>query len=252
MLRVLLYGLVALMIIGCGGGSSGNGNGSGGNGNGSVGSTAGTTPDALVAKSMSDVNVTSDEQGEIVERHNLYRDLIKEATLPDLVWDDELAMHAQTWANYLAENYSDDDAKSGQSPHANDYQASSHSEDEHYEGENIGFSTKRIGFVDTANGPIDTSLEYVYDAKNGEEELLDVDGVIDAWASEAYYYDYATNKSNTLGKPVGHYTQIIWKNTTKVGCGKAIAKKFEFNNVYYEIQVCRYSLPGNIIGEKPY
>jgi pathogenesis-related protein 1 len=48
-------------------------------------------------------------------------------------------------------------------------------------------------------------------------------------------------------KQVGHYTQIVWSSTTKVGCGFAPADKLAFGLV-----VCRYSPPGNVRGQFPY
>jgi len=42
---------------------------------------------------------------------------------------------------------------------------------------------------------------------------------------------------------VGHYTQIIWRTTSRVGC--AIA-----DNGREEFLVCRYAGPGNVIGER--
>jgi pathogenesis-related protein 1 len=44
----------------------------------------------------------------------------------------------------------------------------------------------------------------------------------------------------------GHYTQMIWQNTRKIGCGKAYdAQKKMF------IIVCNYDPPGNYTGQKP-
>jgi len=195
----------------------------------------------------------TEEQEKIVKRHNYYRNLV---SVPALVWDNDLAKHAQTWANYLAENYTNKDAKAGRLPHARVFQTNKHFEDEWYEGENIATTTKHIGYV--AEEPIDTSLEYVFHAPKDSDvhELLDVNGAVDAWASEAFYYDYDTNKAKKEGKIVGHYTQIVWADSTKVGCGKAISKTYTFFNgvkdVYFEWVVCRYSTPGNIVGQKPY
>ena len=42
---------------------------------------------------------------------------------------------------------------------------------------------------------------------------------------------------------VGHYTQIIWRNTTRIGCGLA-------SNAQRDVLVCRYSPPGNFIGQR--
>ena len=44
---------------------------------------------------------------------------------------------------------------------------------------------------------------------------------------------------------VGHYTQIVWRNTTRVGCAVTRGDEDEF-------LVCRYSEGGNVIGERPF
>lgn len=69
--------------------------------------------------------------------------------------------------------------------------------------------------------------------------------VVNKWASERFYYDYSTN-SCKAGKTCGHYTQIIWQDTTEIGCGRAICKNME------EIWVCNYNPAGNIKNKKPY
>ena len=46
---------------------------------------------------------------------------------------------------------------------------------------------------------------------------------------------------------IGHYTQMVWRNTTSVGCGTGSGDKLP-----YSILVCRYYPPGNIFGQKPY
>ena len=66
--------------------------------------------------------------------------------------------------------------------------------------------------------------------------------VVDDWGAEKENFDY--NKYN-LGRGVGHYTQIIWEKTTKIGC--AMVKCGD-----QEVWVCNYDPPGNVIGQKPY
>jgi hypothetical protein len=44
---------------------------------------------------------------------------------------------------------------------------------------------------------------------------------------------------------VGHYTQMVWRETREVGIGMAQSK----HGLYV---VARYSPAGNIVGEKPY
>ncbi|MDM8559963.1 CAP domain-containing protein [Candidatus Parabeggiatoa sp. HSG14] len=66
--------------------------------------------------------------------------------------------------------------------------------------------------------------------------------VVDMWGNEVKDYDYATN---TCRRVCGHYTQVVWRNTTEVGCGMVRIGR-------QEIWVCNYNPPGNFMGQKPY
>jgi len=72
--------------------------------------------------------------------------------------------------------------------------------------------------------------------------------VVAAWAAEATYYSRSKN-SCAAGEICGHYTQIVWENTTEVGCGVSICSQ---ENQQTEVWVCRYNPPGNYVSEKPY
>ncbi|NNC46977.1 MAG: hypothetical protein HKO13_00900 [Sphingomonas sp.] len=52
---------------------------------------------------------------------------------------------------------------------------------------------------------------------------------------------FPNNSTTGRWQDVGHYTQIVWPQTTRVGC--AIA-----SNRTHDFLVCRYSPPGNIDG----
>ena len=76
-----------------------------------------------------------------------------------------------------------------------------------------------------------------------------------SWESESTDYTYAA-----IGDPVndfneiGHYTQLVWANTTLVGCGVTHCTT---NSPFpgfpeWDFVVCRYSPQGNITGQFPY
>lgn len=72
---------------------------------------------------------------------------------------------------------------------------------------------------------------------------------INAWFGEVHDYNFATS-SCQAGKVCGHYTQLIWKNTTQVGCGKALYKRGA--NIGATVIVCQYNPPGNYRGQRPF
>lgn len=71
------------------------------------------------------------------------------------------------------------------------------------------------------------------------------------WADEERIYNYAKN-SCKRGKDCGHYTQIVWADTTEVGCSVSTCFDKNDDNTQTDFWVCRYNPPGNIEGEKPY
>ncbi len=73
-----------------------------------------------------------------------------------------------------------------------------------------------------------------------------------AWASEASDYDYS---GNTCGDVCGHYTQIVWRDTTDLGCGVAFCSSgspFGARLPDWWYVVCNYGPPGNYVGRRPY
>ncbi|QFT77882.1 CAP domain-containing protein [Erythrobacter sp. THAF29] len=68
------------------------------------------------------------------------------------------------------------------------------------------------------------------------------------WINEKQYYTHAAFPyvSNTGNwQDVGHYTQIIWRDTKRLGCGIATGRGRDW-------LVCRYSPQGNIVGQYAY
>lgn len=77
--------------------------------------------------------------------------------------------------------------------------------------------------------------------------------VVDDWASESVDYDYATNSCSNV---CGHYTQVVWADTTQVGCGvKVCTTNSPFPAKYgptWTFVVCDYDPPGNVGNQSPY
>ncbi|GBD86236.1 D-mannose binding lectin [bacterium BMS3Abin03] len=79
----------------------------------------------------------------------------------------------------------------------------------------------------------------------GTKGMYTVVNSVEAWGSEKQDYTYGPLGTTPQSGVVGHYTQIIWRNTKKIGCGVA-----ECNGMI--IVVCNYDPSGNYTGEKPY
>ena len=130
-----------------------------------------------------------------------------------LVYSPELAVSAQVWANKLQQN--------------NRCQMK-HSQAESY-GENLYWASA----TQWSNGRL-------------ELQKVTPKQVVDSWGSEKAYYNYEKN-SCKAGKMCGHYTQVVWRSTQKVGCAVAVCE-----DTQQQVWVCQYQPAGNWVGEKPY
>jgi uncharacterized protein YkwD len=127
-------------------------------------------------------------------------------SLPGLTWSDKLAQDAAGWAAHLAALGHAEHSKPDQRGH---------------EGESLWQGTSG-GY-----GP---------------------DEMVAGWIAEKKDFIYGAFPAVTKGGDwhvVGHYTQVVWRNTKEVGCAKVAAGA-------WDILVCRYSPAGNLVGEKPY
>ncbi|XP_029959338.1 cysteine-rich venom protein pseudecin [Salarias fasciatus] len=68
-------------------------------------------------------------------------------------------------------------------------------------------------------------------------------GIITIWHEEVTHYNYPNG--STDGSSVGHYTQIVWNSSYRVGCGVA-----QCSNFY--LYGCQYYRAGNFRGALPY
>ncbi|CAI0443865.1 unnamed protein product [Linum tenue] len=76
-------------------------------------------------------------------------------------------------------------------------------------------------------------------------ELSGADAVA-MWVGERADYDYNSNGC-APGKQCGHYTQVVWRSSTGIGCAKANCSGGRGTFV-----ICSYNPPGNYVGQKPY
>lgn len=82
-----------------------------------------------------------------------------------------------------------------------------------------------------------------YDERFGAGENLawgySVTDAVDIWAKEHSEYQYP----NGFSSSTGHYTQVVWSNSVKLGCGW---------NPSCSMTVCRYNSHGNFNNRAPY
>ncbi|GEM_PF-584541 len=77
----------------------------------------------------------------------------------------------------------------------------------------------------------------------GSAKFFTVADAVKLWENEKKNYKGQAIDSGSANS--GHYTQLVWKNTKQVGCGKVVCKDDL-------IVVCNYDPPGNIAGQLPY
>jgi len=146
----------------------------------------------------------------ITAAHNVVRDSLG-VGMPQLVWDPDLAVIAQAWADGCV----DSDAPSGLIDH------------------NPNRSSNYPGIVG----------ENVFGKGGGVPPTPQE--AVNVWAGEEADYD---SDSNTCSSVCGHYTQIVWATTERLGCGISQCSELQFGGTI----VCNYSPAGNLSGARPY
>ena len=71
-----------------------------------------------------------------------------------------------------------------------------------------------------------------------------VTAAIDAWGNERKKYDFS---DGGFGEDTGHFTQLVWKNTTTVGCARENCDGKGDTDGWFV--VCEYWPRGNVKGE---
>lgn len=98
-------------------------------------------------------------------------------------------------------------------------------------------ASKGCGLQHNPSKTYGENLYWTTAAKNGTE-------VTAAWTAEAANYDAQTHTC-AEGQVCGHYTQVVWAKSTKLGCGMAQCGSTQ-------VWVCNYDPPGNMLGEHPF
>ena len=73
------------------------------------------------------------------------------------------------------------------------------------------------------------------------------EAMVKLWHDEKIDYKPGVFPNNSRSgdlENVGHYTQLIWAATTQVGCSMT-------RGLNEDVLVCRYSSPGNVMGQRP-
>lgn len=155
--------------------------------------------------------LTAAEVAELVSFHNRAR---QEVGTAPVKWSPELAAFAQAWADELARTGTFKHRTHEPGPWQQKY------------GENIAFTRGEPPEVVVLKG-----AEMWY----GEKKEYTPGTPIPA--------DFSTFKA-------GHYTQMVWRDTTEIGAGKATIRTGDLKGAV--VLVCNYNPPGNFIGKTPY
>jgi hypothetical protein len=71
--------------------------------------------------------------------------------------------------------------------------------------------------------------------------MMDESSVVKMWYDEESLYDY---NNPGFSSDTGHFTQVVWKETTEIGCGFATGCGKDGRSLA-NVWVCQYNPPGN-------
>lgn len=81
--------------------------------------------------------------------------------------------------------------------------------------------------------------DYGENLSMGTPSLLRPENVVQQWYDEVEQYDFS---EAAFSMETGHFTQVVWADTRRLGCGTSMCKGMR-------IWVCNYDPPGNVHGQ---
>jgi len=148
----------------------------------------------------------------LLNAHNTHRD---KHCVPRFQWSSELAASAQAWANGCHKD------ASGNFCHQN----------------NCGTPTS-----------FGENLSWGWRESNGQPVLpgQSAQDAVDSWYNEIQAYNFSTPALRLSPPANGHFTQVVWRGSTQIGCARATCpittnQGFKPGTLW----VCKYSPAGN-------
>nr|XP_004649825.2 peptidase inhibitor 16 [Jaculus jaculus] len=84
------------------------------------------------------------------------------------------------------------------------------------------------------------------------DEGMDVPLAMEEWHQEREYYNLSAAACDP-GQMCGHYTQVVWGKTERIGCGSHFCETLQgVEETNIQLLVCNYEPPGNVRGQRPY
>uniref|UniRef100_A0A146MDA6 Venom allergen 3 n=1 Tax=Lygus hesperus TaxID=30085 RepID=A0A146MDA6_LYGHE len=166
------------------------------------------------------------QKGKLLGVHNALRNKVASGgargqppaqNMREMVWDNTLAQIAQKWADLCV------------------FEHDSHRK---YPGRGDSFGQNL--YISMSRGTADDH--------NVTEVNWKVEDGAYSWYNEVRGYKYQAVTAGNFAR-AGHYTQEVWANTNRVGCGFTVFQSGGWKKRYL---VCNYYQAGNMIGQFPY
>uniref|UniRef100_A0A0P4VMB1 SCP domain-containing protein n=1 Tax=Rhodnius neglectus TaxID=72488 RepID=A0A0P4VMB1_9HEMI len=178
---------------------------------------------------LGELQLRDDDKEALLTAHNNYRQQTAAGNaygrsqpaaknMLELTWDEHAAQQASSWARTCQYEHNKPTDKQGKQL-----------------GQNLALR------MTNSTAPLDARRTFNQWMKNY---------MVKGWFDEVKLYTYGTPFSNDTG----HYTQMVWATTSKLGCGYSFFKKTDPDGMIWQVGylVCNYNPAGNWMGMVPY